>query len=274
MDFSNNTGGSRILSSVVYIILALCVVTIMCIAIFTVANTGKNKETPESGQIPIIPEVTAKREKAVTVPEEPAMIPPAAESGAVNNPLPEPEKEIAPETERAEPTFEVALPVENLDDVVTEEIIAEFVVPVQGYIVKGHHDDMLVYSLTMNDYRVHTGIDIGATIGAPVSACSSGTIESIYDDPFMGRTIVIDHGNGLKSHYMNLSTELPPGIEENAEINAGQIIAGVGDTSLTEMADTMHLHFEMSKDGVKIDPLEYIDYTSANYQQTANFYED
>ena len=272
MDFSNNTGGNRILSSVVYIILALCVVTIMCIAIFTMANTGENKETPESGQIPVIPEVTAIREKAVTVPEETTMIPPAAESGAVNNILPE------PETERAEPTFEVAMPVESLDDlpdeVVIEEVDAEFVVPVQGYVVKGHHDDMLVYSLTMNDYRVHAGIDIGTAIGAPVYACSSGTIESIFDDPFMGRTIVIDHGNGLKSSYMNLSENLPQGIEENAEVTAGEIIAGVGDTSLTEMADTMHLHFEMSKDGVKIDPLGYIDYTSANYQQTANFYED
>jgi Membrane proteins related to metalloendopeptidases len=264
MDFSNNTGGNKILSGVVYIILALCVVTIMCIAIFTVANTGKNnKATPESGQIPVIPEVTTNREKAVTEPVEVTTIPPAVESGKVNNELPEPPLE----TERAEPTFEVALPIESLDEIV-EVVNKEFVMPVRGYITKGHHDDMLVYSLTMNDYRVHTGIDIGVALGDPVYACSSGTIESIYDDPFMGRVIVIDHGNGLKSHYMNLSENLPQKIEENAKVVTGQVIAGVGETSLVEMADTMHLHFEMSKDGLAVDPLEYIEYTAMT------FYED
>jgi len=256
----DNTNKNRILSSVVYIILALCVVTIMCIAIFTVANTGRNRGTPESGYVPIVPEVTTNTPKAVTVPEETTVLPPPAESGKVNNPLPE---EIIPEETEA---------VEEIEEIPVIEIIElpEFIMPVHGYVVKGHHADMLVYSLTMNDYRTHQGIDISTTIGAPVFACTSGTIESIYNEPFMGCTIVIDHGSGLKSHYMNLSEDLPQGIEVNAVVNVGQVIAGVGETSLTEMADTMHLHFEMTQDGLQVDPLDYIavDYT------VGNFYED
>lgn len=270
MDLKNNTGRNRILNSVVYIILALCVVTIMCIAIFTVANrnTGKENQSPESGQVPIVPEVTTNRQKAITEPNESVAIPPAIESGQVYNPLPEPENNEN-ENEEAEPIFEQGVPVENLEEVLKTEPTSskpqEFVMPVQGYITKGHHDDMLVYSLTMNDYRVHLGIDIGSTVGAPVYACTSGTITEIYDEPFMGKTMVIEHGGGLKSHYMNLSESLPQGIDIGAKVETGQVIAGVGETSLVEMADTMHLHFEMTKDGLQVDPLEYIDYIAATF---------
>lgn len=270
MDFFNNAKRNKILSSVVYIILALCVVTIMCIAIFTIANTGRNNKTPESGVVPKLPEMTTNTQKAVTEPIETTVIPPAVESGRVNNPLPE--TTPPPETEAAEPTFEAVTPVEEPEPVSAEP--QEFVMPVHGYIIKGHHDDMLVYSLTMNDYRVHQGIDIGSSIGAPVFACASGTIEAIYDEPFMGRTVTVDHGGGLKSHYKNLSTEMPQGIEEGAKVGVGQIIAGVGETSLIEMADTMHLHFEMTKDGLQVNPLDYIEYTASTFETIDIYYED
>lgn len=286
MDFFNNAKRNRFLSSVVYIILALCVVTIMCIAIFTVSNTGNNKATPESGQVPVIPEMTTNTQKAVTEPTETTALPPAVESGQVNNPL----QEIISEDDLIEPTFDPSIPVESLDEIETDqtqdvvEIITEepepvstgpqeFILPVHGYITKGHDDDLLVYSLTMNDYRIHQGIDIGSSVGAPVFASSSGTIESIYDDPFMGTTIVIDHGNGVKSHYKNLSVDLPQGIEEGVYVQGGQTIAGVGETSLTEMADTIHLHFEMTKDGININPLEYIGYDTDESEQTLSYYE-
>ena len=252
----DNTNRNRILSSVVYIILALCVVMIMCIAIFTVANTGRNKAAPESGYVPVIPEVTAQTPKPVTVPEETTVI----------STLPEPQIVIPEKViEETEPVLDV---INEIEEIIETEPI-EFIMPVRGYVVKGHHADMLVYSLTMNDYRAHQGIDISAPIGAPVFACTNGTIENIYDEPFMGRTVVIDHGGGLKSRYMNLSEDLPQGIEVNAAVEAGQVIAGVGETSLTEMADTVHLHFEMTKDGLQVDPLEYIeiDYTVGNFYE-------
>ncbi len=133
-----------------------------------------------------------------------------------------------------------------------------FVLPVQGHISKGYSIELPVYSLTMNDYRVHSGIDITASAGSAVYACADGTVESVYTDDFMGKCIVIDHGDELKSCYMGLSDTVVQGIEAGVQVSAGQTIAGVGETAAAEMADSTHLHFEMTKDGEHVDPTSYL----------------
>ncbi len=133
-----------------------------------------------------------------------------------------------------------------------------FVLPVQGYVSKQYSIDLPVYSLTMNDYRVHSGIDISATAGSAVSACADGTVESVYTDDFMGKCVVISHEDGLRSYYMGLSDTLVQGIEAGVQVSAGQTIAGVGETAAAEIADSTHLHFEMTKDGEHVDPTAYL----------------
>jgi murein DD-endopeptidase MepM/ murein hydrolase activator NlpD len=110
----------------------------------------------------------------------------------------------------------------------------------------------------MNDYRVHLGIDISSEIGAPVRAFSDGVIEKIYKDHFMGKTIVINHGNGLKSYYMNLSDTLPDGIAEGVTVTPGTLIGAVGETAMRECADSPHLHFEIRLNDKLVDPTPYI----------------
>ena len=68
--------------------------------------------------------------------------------------------------------------------------------PVEGGIVKEYSVDVPVYSLTMEDWRIHTGIDIGADAGADVLASADGVITDVRYDPMMGQTVVIDHGSG------------------------------------------------------------------------------
>ncbi len=133
-----------------------------------------------------------------------------------------------------------------------------YLAPCDGDVQKGYSDDTLVFSATMNDYRVHLGIDIASEIGAPVRAFSDGVIEKIYKDHFMGKTIVINHGNGLKSYYMNLSDTLPDGIAEGATVTPGTLIGAVGETALRECADSPHLHFELRLNDKIVDPTPYI----------------
>ena len=118
--------------------------------------------------------------------------------------------------------------------------------------------DLPVYSLTMNDYRAHTGVDISADIGSAVVALTDGTVSALWSDPMMGVCLSIDHGNGLSSHYKNLSSELPEGIAVGSEVKAGQTIGAVGDSCLVELAETEHLHFEVTKDGKHVDPMTYL----------------
>ena len=132
------------------------------------------------------------------------------------------------------------------------------VMPVGGEIAKAFTEDVAVYSLTMNDYRVHSGIDITAPVGTNVSACAAGVVERVWYDPFLGQCIEINHVGNIRSQYANLSPDLPRGIEAGATVLAGDVIGGVGETMIIEMADSDHLHFSLTVDGIYVDPTEYM----------------
>ncbi len=174
-----------------------------------------------------------------------------------------------------EPSTETAAPLITetqwqSDDVlpVTEAVVDEpvavavsapvtsLIAPVSGDILKPHSDTELAYSKTMEDWRLHKGIDIGASIGSTVIASASGTVSECYTDTACGVTIIIDHGNGLMTKYSNLaSTEM---VDAGQSIEAGTAIGVVGDTAEFEIADEAHLHFEVIKDGRSVDPKEYM----------------
>ncbi len=132
--------------------------------------------------------------------------------------------------------------------------------PVQGYLLSVHDTEALVFSVTMQDFRTHTGIDIEAEAGAPVVAAAAGVIRRAYEDALMGYTIEIDHGDGYVTVYRNLDETLPDGIQVGSSVRAGQLIAAVGESALIEQAELPHLHFELVKDNSPIDPMNYLTY--------------
>ena len=138
-----------------------------------------------------------------------------------------------------------------------ENKLPSFILPVSGALSKKHDSELQVYSTTMNDYRVHLGIDVLAPEGEPVCAVADGTVAQIWEDVRMGQCIAIQHAGDAVSVYKNVSAELPEGIIEGAKVKAGQQIATVGATAMVEIADEPHLHFEVSVGGILEDPLEH-----------------
>lgn len=132
-----------------------------------------------------------------------------------------------------------------------------FTAPVVGEIAKAHSADTPVFSNTLGDWRIHTGIDISADEGSAVYAAADGVVSKVYSDHFLGKSVEITHAGGIVSVYSNLSGE---GIcvSVGDEVKAGAKIGVVGDTSLTELADEPHIHFEMKVNGVSVNPLDYI----------------
>lgn len=192
--------------------------------------------------------------------------PETEDAGLFDRIFPPVETEV-PETEAPAPAVPSDSPAEPEEPFAVDEAPAAYypgsgaftcVMPVNGSVSKGFTEDIAVYSLTMNDYRVHSGIDIDAPVGTNVCACAAGTVERVWDDPFSGTSILIDHGGNMKSLYANLSPELPRGVEAGMTVNAGDVIGGVGETMIIEMADSSHLHFAMQEGGVYVDPLSYI----------------
>ena len=133
-----------------------------------------------------------------------------------------------------------------------------FVSPVVGTVAQGHSLTEPVFSLTLGEWRVHTGIDISCDEDSAVYAAESGTVTGVYNDAKLGHTVEITHRDGMVTRYSNLDAASTSELVTGASIAAGDRIGIVGDSATYELADEAHLHFEMLKDGVKVDPMDYI----------------
>lgn len=148
---------------------------------------------------------------------------------------------------------------EAVEDVNAEPQIPEFISPARGTLSKEHSESVLVYSVTMGDYRTHSGVDIITESGEVVVAAADGVIAEVWEDPMWGYCISIEHEGDAVSYYKNLSRESINIAEVGAEISAGDVIGAVGDSALYEIAEEPHLHFELKIGGVSVDPLEYFE---------------
>ncbi|MBN7773665.1 M23 family metallopeptidase [Clostridium aminobutyricum] len=133
---------------------------------------------------------------------------------------------------------------------------SSWALPVDGTVSVKYSTDVPIYSKTLDQYMVHNGIDISAPLDTQVKAVANGTIVNVYKDDALGTTIEINHGNGFITTYSNLSIDSM--VEQGDVVKKGDIISGVGDTSLFEALDGPHLHFEMKKDGQLVNPADYL----------------
>jgi murein DD-endopeptidase MepM/ murein hydrolase activator NlpD len=99
--------------------------------------------------------------------------------------------------------------------------------------------------------RIHSGIDIGASSGAPVIAAASGEVlEASYMGGY-GYAVLIYHGGGLATFYAHLSGFA---VGAGQKVKQGQIIGYVGSTGYTTGP---HLHFEVRINGAPVNPYKY-----------------
>lgn len=126
-----------------------------------------------------------------------------------------------------------------------------FVYPVSGNIIKDFSLSELQYSLTYNDMRLHTGIDIGADANTAVNSAGDGTVIFAGKDTRLGYTVKIDHGNGIVAVYAGLTEALK--VKKGDTVIAGTNLGAVG-TVTEECVDAPHLHFEILENGQPISP--------------------
>lgn len=113
------------------------------------------------------------------------------------------------------------------------------------------------HNVTLNWFYEHEGVDFAAEAGTEVVAVEAGTIESIYEDDILcGTEITVDHGDGLKTIY-RFVTEIE-GLKVGDSVEKGEVIATVAEANGNEYKDGAHLHFEVHKDGVNVDPNVYL----------------
>lgn len=117
--------------------------------------------------------------------------------------------------------------------------------PVQGRVVSGVG---LRPSPLTGETAFHAGLDIPNPIGTPVHAAGDAVVESIEQSEAKGRTLILNHGQQIKTHYAHLSKVL---VNKGDQVSKGQAIAQVGNTG---KSTGPHLHYEVRVNGVPIDP--------------------
>lgn len=103
----------------------------------------------------------------------------------------------------------------------------------------------------------HAGLDLAVARGTPVKASSQGVVLAVDDYFFNGKTIFVDHGNGLISMYCHL---------DRFSVKAGQTVTKgqkLGLSGMTGRATGPHLHWSVILNGAMVDPQLFL---PAKYQ--------
>lgn len=100
--------------------------------------------------------------------------------------------------------------------------------------------------------RLHTGIDLFAEGGVPVVSTQAGVVIKAELSHAWGNLIVVQHDGTYSTSYSHLKSM---NVKEGDKVQEGQEIGLVGNTGLSTRD---HLHFELLKNGVAIDPLKYL----------------
>ena len=95
---------------------------------------------------------------------------------------------------------------------------------------------------------IHTGLDMAADYGEPIYAAADGTVVDAAYDASYGNYVKIQHEDNVVTIYAHCSRLC---VEEGDEVEQGDKIAGVGSTG---SSTGNHLHFEMRKGNIRIDP--------------------
>lgn len=132
-----------------------------------------------------------------------------------------------------------------------------YVVPMQNAtIAKDYSGTELQYNDTLKQWEIHKAIDFIATDNLNVYAVADGTVSNVYTNYLEGTVVEISHSDGIVSIYKSLASDVSVAVGDT--VSAGQVIGQVGDSMAQESNTGAHLHFEMTVNGVKVDPNDYL----------------
>lgn len=129
-----------------------------------------------------------------------------------------------------------------------------FISPCNGTVAH-EYDLTLVMNSTMGQWETHGALDFVAD-DLNVYSSADGKVKTVGQNNLDGNYIVVEHDEGYTTTYKSLDTI--EGITAGMEVKQGQLIGKMSDSQGTESLKGAHLHFEMSKDGKTVNPLEVI----------------
>ena len=123
--------------------------------------------------------------------------------------------------------------------------------PIPGYTTITSEYGMRVHPIT-GAYKLHTGTDIGAPMGADFVSAAKGVVTKATLNPAYGNMVIIDHGGGVQTLYAHGSEIL---VEVGQEVETGTPVLKVGSTGYSTGP---HAHFEIRINGQTVNPMDYL----------------
>jgi murein DD-endopeptidase MepM/ murein hydrolase activator NlpD len=123
------------------------------------------------------------------------------------------------------------------------------IMPASGWLSSpfGHRTDPFTGTWTM-----HWGIDISTNMGNPIVATADGIVIKVQSDKYLGNSVTISHGNGFTTVYGHMSKFA---VKAGKKVKRGEVIGYIGKTG---KAAGPHVHYEVWKDGKKVNPWHYM----------------
>ena len=108
-----------------------------------------------------------------------------------------------------------------------------------------------------NKYELSRGIDVAKKDGSTfdVLAAVSGKVTKVQEDTLLGNVIEVNHGNGITTKYQSV-TDIA--VKVGDKVEKGQPLAKAGQSLLNKEAG-IHVHFEIRKDNVAVNPVDYFE---------------
>lgn len=128
-----------------------------------------------------------------------------------------------------------------------------YLLPLTNTVQKAFSSDGPVYNETMQDWRLHLGVDFAGQEGQAVKAVTRGKVVTVRNDALWGGIIEIDHGVGVITRYCGVKAIVKVGDTVDMGVHIGDL-----QTVPCECAQSAHLHLEMLVDGAPIDPVAAI----------------
>ncbi|MFE8701826.1 peptidoglycan DD-metalloendopeptidase family protein [Cytobacillus sp. FJAT-54145] len=116
-----------------------------------------------------------------------------------------------------------------------------------------------------NSYHPNTGIDITMENGEAfeVVAALSGTVTKVEEDSLLGNVIEIEHDKGIVTQYQSIKDM---SVKVGDQVEQGQALATAGESLYNEEAG-VHVHFEIRKDGVPVNPIDFFNKPLSSLQE-------
>jgi len=159
-------------------------------------------------------------------------------------------------------TIEAEIKLLALNSISEDYIGGAMMWPIPGYTGITSGFGMRVHPIT-GAYKLHTGVDVGAPMGASFVAAANGIVSKATFNHAYGNMVIIDHGGGVQTLYAHGSEIV---VQVGQTVATGDEVLKVGSTGYSTGP---HAHFEIRINGQTVNPLDYLLNFNKNEEQTS-----